>query len=144
MLSPLHTYAHYEFFESVPPFLSQVTSDTYNLFATAATDNIVSLWDLRAPSVVFRYSGHINRREAVTVAISPCMRYIATGSEDRTARIIDVRGGGEIVRLHGHKDVVTGVAFNPLFPQLATCSFDGTVRFYIDPSGDGDGNMPGL
>jgi WD40 repeat protein len=30
--------------------------------------------------------------------------------------------------------VVSGVAFNPLFPQLATSSFDGTVKFYTDPT----------
>ena len=70
------------------------------------------------------------------------MKYIATGSEDRTTRIIDVRGGKEISRLQGHRDVVSGVAFNPLFPQLATCSFDGTIRFYVDPSGDR--NMSGV
>ena len=120
----------------------QVSSDSYNLFATAATDNVVSLWDLRAPSVVFRYTGHVNRREQISVALSPCLRYLATGSEDRTARVIDVRGGSEIARLQGHRDVVSGVAFNPLFSQLATCSFDGAVRFYVDPTGDA--HMPGI
>lgn len=45
--------------------------------------------------------------------------------------------GKELIRLAGqHKDVVTGVGFNPLFPQLATASFDGTVKFYVDPTAD--------
>jgi WD40 repeat protein len=125
---------------SIPP---QVQLEAYNLFATAATDNVVSLWDLRAPSVVFRYSGHVNRRELITIALSPCLRYLATGSEDRSARIVDVRGGKELVKIQGHRDVVSGVAFNPLFPQLATCSFDGTVKFYVDPTASNK-PMPGL
>lgn len=28
-----------------------------------------------------------------------------------------------------------GAVFNPIFGQLATCSFDGTVRFYTTPAG---------
>ena len=121
----------------------KVHVEAYNLFATAATDNVVSLWDLRAPSVVFRYSGHLNRRECVSIALSPCLRFLATGSEDRSARIVDVRGGKEIAKLQGHRDVVSGVAFNPLFPQLATCSFDGSVKFYVDPAAS-DTSMKGL
>ena len=45
--------------------------------------------------------------------------------------------GKELARLQGyHRDVVCGVAFNPLFPQVATASFDGRVKFYIDPMAD--------
>lgn len=58
------------------------------------------------------------------------------GSEDKTARIYDIRTGKELAKLGGgglHRDVVSSVAFNPLFPQLATASYDGTVKFFIDP-----------
>ena len=48
-------------------------------------------------------------------------------------RVYDVRAGKEIARLSGHRDVVSSVAFNPIFPQLASASYDGTVRFYVDP-----------
>lgn len=67
------------------------------------------------------------------IAFSPCLRYLSTGSEDKSARIIDIRTGKELVKLLGHKDVVTSVAFNPLTAQLATCSYDGQVKFYIEP-----------
>ena len=109
--------------------------DAYNLFATVATDNVVGLWDLRDPQMVMRYCSHVNRREHISAAISPCLKYLAVGSEDRSARIYDIRGGKEMVKVQGkHRDVVTGVAFNPIFPQLATCSFDGTVEFFVDPT----------
>jgi WD40 repeat protein len=127
----------------------QVAPDAYNLFATAATDGVVSLWDLRTPSVSSRYCGHVNRRENVECAISPCIKYLAVGSEDRAARIVDLRTCREIARIPAagagqgqHKDVVTCVAFNPLFPQVATCSFDGTIKFFIDPYVDQ--SQPGL
>ena len=92
--------------------------------------------DIRAPQPVARFSGsHKNSTSShVRIALSPCGRYLACGSEDRSARILDLRGSGrELAKLPGHRDVVTGVAFSPLFPQLATCSYDGTVRFYVDP-----------
>lgn len=31
---------------------------------------------------------------------------------------------------HLTRSIVTDVHFNPLHPQLASCSFDGTIRFY--------------
>ena len=105
----------------------------YNMFATASTDNSILLWDIRVPNSVCRYSGHVNRREMVKCCLSPCMKYLATGSEDRTIRIIDLRTGmREIDRIGSgvFKDVVTGVAYHPIYPQLAACSFDGTVKFF--------------
>jgi len=109
--------------------------DAYNMFATSAIDNLIVLWDIRAPRSVARYSSHVNRRESVQAAISPCLRYVATGSEDRSARILDVRTGKELERLAGvHDDVVSSVAFHPLDAQLASGSYDGQVRFYCDPS----------
>lgn len=105
----------------------------HNVFLTVAPDNFVSMWDLRQPSVVLRYSGHVNRSESINAAFSPCMRYFAVGSEDRAARLFDITAGKEISKLIGHKDTVTSVAFNPLFAQLATGSYDGDVRFFVDP-----------
>jgi WD40 repeat protein len=104
-----------------------------------------------------RYSGHVNRRESVECALSPCLKYLAVGSEDRAARIVDLRTCRELARIpvpavsvsghsphHAciHRDMVSGVAFNPLFPQLATCSFDGTIKFFVDSYADP--NQPGI
>ena len=63
------------------------------------------------------------------------LRYVATGSEDRTVRLFDLAGGRELCRLSaGQRDAVCGVAFNPAFAQLAAASYDGSVRFFIDPA----------
>jgi WD40 repeat protein len=73
------------------------------------------------------------RREQISCAFSPCLKYIGVGSEDRQARIYDLVAGKEAVKLGLHKDVVTSVEFNPMISQLVTSSVDGSVRFY---SGD--------
>jgi WD40 repeat protein len=76
----------------------------------------------------------------VRCAISPCLRFLSAGSEDRSVRIFDIVKGSsrELARITaGHRDSVVGaVAFNPLFPQLATGAYDGNIRFYADPHFD--------
>jgi WD40 repeat protein len=109
-----------------------LSPDAYNCFLTAATDNAIRLWDLRAPSCVSLLNAHANRREAISCDISPCLRYVATGSEDKSTVIYDIRTGKVLSKLSGARDVVRCVAFHPLLAQLASGSYDGTVRFYAD------------
>ncbi|KAF0711955.1 hypothetical protein As57867_004964, partial [Aphanomyces stellatus] len=105
-------------------------ANLYDLFLTAACDNAVHLWDIRADNCVLRFSGHVNRVHAVGVAFSPCMRYVAVGSEDKVIHMYDVRTGRTVDKLHGHTDVVSAVAFHPWRAELATASVEGTVRVY--------------
>ncbi|KAK1939300.1 WD repeat-containing protein 27 [Phytophthora citrophthora] len=111
-------------------------SNFYDLLLSSAPDNTTHLWDIRADNCVMRFGEHVNRVHTLGVTFSPCMRYVATGSEDRAAYIYDIRTGRRLVKLKGHTDVVTSVAFNPLHPQLATASCDGTVRFYRSVTSD--------
>lgn len=104
----------------------------YDLLLSSAAASGTHLWDIRADNCVMRFGEHVNRVHTLAVAFSPCMRFVATGSEDRCAYVYDIRTGRCLKRLSGHTDVVTGVAFNPLYPQLATAAYDGTVRFYCD------------
>lgn len=114
-----------------PSAFAQVAStDCFNYFATAASDNSVNIWDIRVPRCTGRYTNHLNRREEVQVCLSPCLRYLSVGSEDKTCRIVDLRSGKELAKLQGFKDVVAGCSFNPLFPQLAVGSFDGQIKFF--------------
>lgn len=58
-------------------------SDAYDLFVTAAVTDGIKLWDLRTDKCVRHYEGHANRFHPVGIAISPCARFIGTGSEDK-------------------------------------------------------------
>lgn len=121
---------------SSPSPHAPISRSDHNVYLTMAPDNMLNLWDLRTSNSVWAYNNHINRRETLHASFSPCMRYIGCGSEDNAGRIIDVRmAGRELVKLSGHhRDVVSCVAFNPLFAQVATASYDGTIKFFMDPN----------
>lgn len=107
-------------------------SNFYDLLLSSATNSTTHLWDIRADNCVMRFGEHVNRVHQLGVVFSPCMRYVATGSEDRMGYLYDIRTGRCLKKLAGHTDVVTSVAYSPLYPQLATSSYDGTIRFYCD------------
>ncbi|KAG1664713.1 hypothetical protein FOA52_006690 [Chlamydomonas sp. UWO 241] len=107
--------------------------EAYELFATSAPDNTAKLWDVRCARCVRTFTGHRSSQLPVGLAFSPCLRYLATGSEDRSAYLYDLRQGSVLHRLRGtHGDAVIDVAFNPLHPQLATGCLDGKVHFFSD------------
>lgn len=102
------------------------------LYASAAPDGCVRLWDLRQQACVRAFSQHLNRSHRCGAAISPCLRFLATGSEDRCTYLYDLGGGGVVARVPSHTDVVSDVAFSPLHPQLCSVGHDGRVRFFSD------------
>ena len=55
-----------------------------------------------------------------SVAFSPDGRTLATGSDDKTARLWEVASGKEIATLRGHESGVYFVAFSPDGRTLAT------------------------
>jgi WD40 repeat protein len=124
------------------PTSSGLPAEAYNLVACASVDSggLVSVWDIRSASPAASFTGHGNRSARCGVSFSPCMRFLAVGSEDRAgAAIYDLTGGGgrpPVGRCAESRNVkdgaVVAVAFNPLFPQLCTGSLGGGVKFYHD------------
>jgi WD40 repeat protein len=69
---------------------TQLPAEAHNTFVTASTDSTIKLWDLRSVSCVRRFEGHNNRTHKVGTAISPCAKFIATGSEDKSVVLYDI------------------------------------------------------
>ncbi|HLJ96739.1 MAG TPA: protein kinase [Gemmataceae bacterium] len=80
---------------------------------------------------------YTNPPEGSPVAVSPDGRYIAACFFD-TIEILDSRTGLKIHPLHGHSELILGIAFSPdlAFARLASASRDSTVRIWDVRTGE--------
>jgi hypothetical protein len=69
------------------------------------------------------------------VAYSPDGKSVATGSSDRTARVMEAATGREVARL-AHQGLVNAVAFSLDSRIVATASLDKTVRIFDAQTSD--------
>ncbi|KAM9727127.1 WD repeat-containing protein 27 isoform 1-T1 [Menidia menidia] len=113
---------------------SKQAPDSYNLFLTSAVTDGVKIWDLRTLRCVRRYENHLNRCHSCSSVISPCGRFIASGSEDKCAYVYDIRCSSYLHKLQRQTDTVLSVAFNPSTPELLTGTLDGKLSLF-QPSG---------
>lgn len=92
-----------------------------------------SLWTLPEGKLIGTLGGHHKVVHDVTVSWDG--RYVATGSEDHTARIWDAKTGDELRMLAAHTMGVRAVAFSPSGYRLATGSTDQTIRLWDATNG---------
>jgi serine/threonine-protein kinase len=90
----------------------------------------VRLWDTTTLQLVHDFKGQ--DCAAVSVALSPDGRAVASGGLDGAVRLWDATTGELRAVCKGNMQVVRSVAFSPDGQTLACSSFDGTVRL-LDP-----------
>ncbi|XP_064365369.1 WD repeat-containing protein 27 isoform X1 [Dromaius novaehollandiae] len=106
-------------------------SEAYNLFMTTAVGDGIKLWDLRTLRCERRFEGHISRCRPCGIAVSPCGRFIASGSDDKSAYIYEMCSSTFAYKLGGHTESVINVTFSPSSPQLTTATLDGKLQLFL-------------
>lgn len=99
------------------------------MIASGSQDKTVRFWDLRVPSCV-RVIGttlHGTGSAVASVAVDPSGRLLATGQEDSTCMLYDIKGGRIVQTYRPHSSDVRSVRFSPGAHHLLTGSYDNKI-----------------
>lgn len=115
-----------------------------SFLVSGSQDCTVKVWDLPADlttsgvdihQLTPRSTEKAHDKDVNSVAVSPNDKLLASGSQDRTAKLwsLEKDGGGNVGLLgvfRGHKRGVWAVCFSPVDQVLATSSADGTTKLW--------------
>lgn len=106
---------------------------------TGCADGNGRIWDLTRDSTesVATFS---HQAKIVAMKVSPNGKYILTGSEDRTAKVLDLETGQSTGLIIEHKDTVNVLGFSPDSRFIVTGGKDRVVRQTSLESGKQIGN----
>ncbi|XP_029014911.1 transducin beta-like protein 3 [Betta splendens] len=109
---------------------------------SGSQDCTVKVWDLPADlltagadvhQITARITEKAHDKDVNSVAISPNDKLLASGSQDRTAKLWSLAGEGNLGLVgvfRGHRRGVWAVCFSPVDQVLATSSADGTAKLW--------------
>ncbi|KAM4597791.1 transducin beta-like protein 3 [Polymixia lowei] len=112
-----------------------------SFIVSGSQDCTVKVWDLPQHISTTADSHHLTARvtekahdkDVNSVAVSPNDKLLASGSQDRTAKLWSLAGEGGLALLgvfRGHRRGVWAVCFSPVDQVLATSSADGTAKLW--------------
>ncbi|XP_009679256.2 WD repeat-containing protein 27 isoform X1 [Struthio camelus] len=118
VIPAVHSRSVHQICQNKGSAFSAQQPQAYNLFMTTAVGDGIKLWDLRTLRCERRFEGHISRCHPCGIAVSPCGRFIASGSDDKSAYIYEMHSSTFSHKLGGHTESVINVTFSPSSPQL--------------------------
>mmetsp|Transcript_4041 Transcript_4041/g.7159 ORF Transcript_4041/g.7159 Transcript_4041/m.7159 type:complete len:516 (-) Transcript_4041:54-1601(-) len=98
------------------------------LVLSAADDKLVKLSSVSERKFIASFVGHSNWVR--TAAFASSARLMASGGDDRTARLWDVEHHTEVRCWHDQADAVTRVHFDPQESAVAACSAGSTINIF--------------
>lgn len=103
-----------------------------NILATAATNGVVSVWDLTRfgrHKQLMSYNEH--ERTAHTVTFHSTEPFLLSGSQDGTIKRFDIKNEKFVTTYSSHAESVRDVKFNPNSPNnFAAVSENGTIQLW--------------
>ncbi|KAM7372061.1 hypothetical protein PAMP_009256 [Pampus punctatissimus] len=115
---------------------------TASFIVSGSQDCTVKVWDLPADfsttgedihQLTARATEKAHDKDVNSVAVSPNDKLLASGSQDRTAKLWSLTGKGTVGLLgvfRGHRRGIWAVCFSPVDQVLATTSADGTTKLW--------------
>ncbi|KAM7386801.1 hypothetical protein PAMA_009431 [Pampus argenteus] len=115
---------------------------TASFIVSGSQDCTVKVWDLPADLSTTGADIHqitacatekAHDKDVNSVAVSPNDKLLASGSQDRTAKLWSLTGNGTVGLLgvfRGHRRGIWAVCFSPVDQVLATTSADGTTKLW--------------
>jgi len=104
------------------------------LFASASADMTVKLWEVPSSTspqkVLSRWTIKAHDKDINSLAFSPSMKLLVSGSQDKTAKLWRLEDGSAVGTLKGHKRGIWSVRFSPSEQLIATASADHTIRLW--------------
>jgi polyadenylation factor subunit 2 len=96
---------------------------------TASDDSTLKIFDFATSTEESTLTGH--NWDAKSVDWHPTKGLLVSGSKDHQVKLWDPRTGRCLTTLHGHKNTISRVSFEPHRGQLlATCARDSTGRIF--------------
>ena len=97
-------------------------------YIAVAEDSDISLWDISSGQEIWRADGHTGTIFYSDFSLDG--RFLATASNDGTARLWDVLSGKELRQFTGHAEYLSNATISPDGRFLLTTSGDRTLRLW--------------